>query len=169
MNQKGRAAGRLADVIRVAQLARRTGVLKVERGEGAALEEGTIIFFDGKVIDAHAGNKHGAVAFQWLSSHWENCRFSFDSSQTAGALLPGNAGAQSVSPSQAARIPYRTQNADQSIYRLDHLSLSRAHRHLLLLIDGKRTLPELVQLLGRGPEEVERLLADLEQAGFIAR
>jgi predicted transcriptional regulator len=47
------------------------------------------------------------------------------------------------------------------------LSLSRQHRHLLLLVDGQRTVADMVRLIGRAQNEVQKLLGDLEQAGII--
>lgn len=47
------------------------------------------------------------------------------------------------------------------------LGLSRAHRQLFLLIDGRRSAQELTRLIGRHPQEVLAILADLENAGLI--
>ncbi|TMD45306.1 MAG: MarR family transcriptional regulator [Chloroflexi bacterium] len=52
---------------------------------------------------------------------------------------------------------------------IDQIGLSRAHRHLFLLIDGYRGIQELVRLMGREQDEVQRLLNDLELAGLIQR
>jgi len=47
------------------------------------------------------------------------------------------------------------------------MGLSRAHRRLFLLIDGKRSIDELAPLIGRTPDEVSELLRDLEHASVI--
>ncbi len=47
------------------------------------------------------------------------------------------------------------------------MGLSRTHRHLLLLIDGQRSILELVRLIGRSEQEVASFLHDLEQATVI--
>jgi len=47
------------------------------------------------------------------------------------------------------------------------MGLTRVHRQLFLLIDGQRTVPDLIRLSARGTEEVRRLLVDLERAGMI--
>ncbi len=53
--QRETATDRLADVIEVAQLGQKTGLLTVERGNGITLEEGSITFVDGQVTEASAG------------------------------------------------------------------------------------------------------------------
>jgi hypothetical protein len=64
--------------------------------------------------------------------------------------------------SYATRIPYRTCCIDEALRRLNGSALSRTHRHLLLLVDGRRTIAELVRITGRKPEEVQQLLLELE-------
>jgi len=63
--------------------------------------------------------------------------------------------------------PHRTCAAEDAFRLLDRAGLSRSHRHLFLLVDGHRTIVELVRLTGRPPEEVQRLLHDLEDIGVI--
>lgn len=50
---------------------------------------------------------------------------------------------------------------------IEHMGLSRIHRRLFLLIDGGRTVKELIRLMAHEPEDVQRLLQDLERAGVI--
>lgn len=64
-------------------------------------------------------------------------------------------------------VPYRTREVNEALSFFASMGLSRLHRHLFLLIDGRRTMSELVHILGRQPGEVYMLLADLERAGFI--
>lgn len=66
-------------------------------------------------------------------------------------------------------IPNRTRQIEETLHLIDQIGLSRAHRRLFLLIDGYRTIQELVRLMGREQHEVQRLLNDLEQAGLIQR
>jgi hypothetical protein len=63
--------------------------------------------------------------------------------------------------------PFRTRQIDSALRMIDNMGLSRAHRRLLLLIDGQRSTEELVRLMGRNPAEVYDLLHDLEQATVI--
>ena len=64
-------------------------------------------------------------------------------------------------------VPHRIRSINVSLHLLDQEQLSRAHRQLFLLIDGNRTMAELVRLTGRPPEEIQRLLQDLEHVGII--
>ena len=50
---------------------------------------------------------------------------------------------------------------------IEQMGLSRTHRRLFLLIDGGRTVKELIRLMAHEPEAVQRLLQDLERAGVI--
>ncbi|GAC1379127.1 MAG: hypothetical protein NVSMB33_04080 [Ktedonobacteraceae bacterium] len=63
--------------------------------------------------------------------------------------------------------PYRTRPVDSALRVIENRGLSRTHRHLFLLIDGQRSISELVRLMGRGQNEVYELLHDLEQASVI--
>ena len=63
--------------------------------------------------------------------------------------------------------PRRIRQDDESLRLLDQAGLSRLHRNLFMLIDGHRTTMELIRLIGRKPEEVQRLLYDLERIGII--
>lgn len=187
MYQRGTAADRLADIIQVIRLARRTGQLTAERGGiDTALEEGTIVFVDGQVVEAHAGYRNGLEAFNWLSS-WQNCRFTFIPSTTSTtspgispispqqspnrsttAPLPANNG--HLPPSTTTEpVPRRLRHPNEVLPYFERLGLSRTHRHLFLLIDGQRTTSELVRLMQQRSraDEVYTLLADLERTGLI--
>lgn len=72
-----------------------------------------------------------------------------------------------ASPSSGSAIPRRTRAVNVSFHLLDQARLSRAHRHLFLLVDGNRTIVELVRLTGRPTEEILRLLQELEHIGVI--
>ncbi|HZO73405.1 MAG TPA: DUF4388 domain-containing protein [Ktedonobacteraceae bacterium] len=63
--------------------------------------------------------------------------------------------------------PRRTRQDDEALRLLDQAGLSRLHRHLFLLIDGRRNTIELTRLIARPQEEVQRLLYDLERIGII--
>src|SRR5205807_1135602 len=67
---------RLVTFIQSVQLRRGSGVLSAKRGEGANVEEGSIVFVNGQVTDAKVGRYTGSEAFNRLST-WENCHFSF--------------------------------------------------------------------------------------------
>lgn len=75
------ATDRLADVIEVVELGRRTGMLMVERGGPDLLEEGAIYFQGGRAIYAAVERVRGQDALSVLGG-WGTCRFSFDPAST---------------------------------------------------------------------------------------
>src|SRR5215467_2828652 len=81
--QRETATNRLADIIEVAQLGQKSGILTVERGSGITLEEGSITFVDGQVTEVSAGGRNGLEALNWLNT-WGACRFAFVSPAISG-------------------------------------------------------------------------------------
>lgn len=91
----------LANVIEVAELGQRSGLLSVERGSGAVQETGEIYFVSGRPIYASFAGLRGREALITLS-RWGACRFSFDSDapqpapnlsqQSSQAGQPGHSG-----------------------------------------------------------------------------
>lgn len=202
---------RLVTFIQSIQLRRGSGLLSVKRGEGASVEEGSIVFVNGQVTEAKVGRYTGSEAFNRLST-WENCHFSFvlqPSSQaerlnlahtdTMGSLpsaveLDMLSNTQPLSPVlegsrkdpetppyfaqfasteehyfylSGAGVPRPGRRLSAALQMIDLMGLSRAHRRLFLLIDGKRSIDELAPLIGRTPDEVSELLRDLERASVI--
>lgn len=72
-----------------------------------------------------------------------------------------------VPPSAITAAPFRTRQIDSALQVIENMGLSRTHRRLLLLIDGQRSIPELVRLMARSELEVTSLLHALEQATVI--
>ena len=198
MQQRDTATDQLADVIQVAQLGRRTGILTVERGEGAAFEDGMIMFINGQITQASSGWRNGLEALSWLNT-WGFCRFAFIRLPPQGSSshhhapptprialpdTPGN-GMAALAPLPATGnsrekeqqgmalssgvIPRRTLQGNEALSLIEHIGLSRIHRHLFLLIDGQRSTAELARLIGRTQHEVSGLLDDLERSGIIQR
>ena len=66
----------------------------------------------------------------------------------------------------AAR-PQRIQQNDIGIGILNQKKFSRTHLRLFLLVDGQRNILELARLIGKKPDEVQKLLIDLETSGII--
>lgn len=195
--RRGTLTDRLANVIQVIQLGRKTGTLHVERGEGATREEGSITFVQGQITQAQGGQRTSQAALTWLST-WSTCHFTFVTDtlmKSTGPLTalprtpqgspskdtqPMRVTSTTPAPAQAnnalelpsyspqgARVPYRTRDAEEAIALLNRAKFSRVHRNLLLLVDGRRTFAELVRLVGRKPEEVQKLLQDLQQIGVL--
>lgn len=182
MDQRGAVTDRLADVIRIALLAHKTGVLMVERDGDAGLEEGKIVFEQGCVTDATTRQMRGPEAFRWLNS-WGTCRFIFlplssspsqlNPNPPPSLSLPVSASGAArytdpqLSSARASAAPYRKRDINDVLPKFDLMGLRRAHRQLFLLIDGQRSIPELIRLSVRDAKEVHQLLADLERAGLI--
>lgn len=72
-----------------------------------------------------------------------------------------------VSLMDVSVVPHHVKSPKESLQRAEQLGLSRQHRRLLLLVDGQRTIAEMVRLIGYAQYEVQKLLVDLEQAGII--
>ena len=146
-HKRGTTTDNLLNIIQVIQLGQKTGYLMTERGEESEPEEGELVFVSGQIVEAHCGNLAGSQALEWLKT-WRVCRFLF------------------VPTSLSAR-PQRTQHNDMGIQILNQKQLSRLHLHLFLLVDGQRNIVELARLVRKKPEEVQKLLVDLETIGVI--
>jgi hypothetical protein len=68
---------------------------------------------------------------------------------------------------EARHVPQRTREVSAILPHFNRLGLTRLHRQLFLLIDGQRSVPELILLIGHRTDEVDTLLNDLERAGLI--
>ena len=62
-----------------------------------------------------------------------------------------------------ALVPHRLSN-EQNVLALP---LTRPQRSIYLLIDGMRTVADLVRCTGKGMQDVERVLMELKQQGLI--
>ena len=71
------SADRLSNVIEVAELGRRSGLLSAERDAGNIIEEGVIYFISGRPVFAALGSLRGREALRLLTT-WTGCRFAFD-------------------------------------------------------------------------------------------
>lgn len=66
---------------------------------------------------------------------------------------------------QLTSIPKRTQKGDALPL---HAFASREHRQVFTLIDGRRTIDEIIYLLHKSPAAVLAILQELQAAGLIA-
>jgi len=162
----------LVGIIRDIQLKRGTGILVAKRGTGALAEEGSISFVNGQVKEARASHRMGTPALNYLST-WKKCCYSFVSPIVANrANQPSTRPTQEPAP-RPSEPPDKTPSDTPSsripaLRGIEKRHLSRAHRHIFLLIDGKRSVEDLERVTGRKPEEIARLLRDLEHAGLIS-
>ena len=183
MRIRGTPTDSLSDVIQSLQLVRKSGILTVERdGPGNFSELGTITFRDGQPVAAEIGPVQGAEALRRLVN-WGACRFVFEAAPPIAfsPSAPPNSGPLSsggvrryqdtsnslreYSPSYI--VPYRAPHMERIVPDFQRLGLSRLHRQLFLLIDGRRSSQELARLIGRHSQEVLLLLADLERLNLI--
>lgn len=172
----------LTNIIQILQLGYRSGTLTVERSTGQVVEEGYIVFSNGRVVDARTNQYSGLAAFNYLNT-WGSCRFSFinasdiqttpsrgpsPSNTVRGPSVPGSPSPIDA-PGRAVRSPFPrlSQAGMAAVSHPEAVSVQRLHRRLLLLINGQRNLTALARLMARNPDEVQVLLDDLEQAGLI--
>jgi Domain of unknown function (DUF4388) len=64
-------------------------------------------------------------------------------------------------------VPLLTQSLPGTLRQIEQLGLSRAHRQLILLIDGKRSVEDLTHAMGRTLSNVQEILYDLIQLRMI--
>jgi Domain of unknown function (DUF4388) len=67
----------------------------------------------------------------------------------------------------ASVAPYPTQQLDAALRLIEQYRLSRVHKQLFFLIDGRRSIVDLVRLTGKKGNEIYKLLGDLERARVI--
>jgi hypothetical protein len=176
MKSRGTATDKLADVVQVLQIARKTGVLTVTRdGMDGSSEQGQIVLQNGQITGADVGSLRGNEAFKKLIT-WKTCYFIFLTSPSSVPMSNGMAKgykhekalSNDLVPAQQG-IPYRVQQVNEVLPHFSSLGLTRAHRQLFLLIDGQRTTTKLMQLMGTRLDEIEVMLVDLERACLIRR
>ena len=194
--QRGTLTDRLADVIQVLQLGRKSGLLTVERDAGRNYEEGAITFVNGQISGARTGQITGHDALNRLLL-WRTCRFAFTALASANPSLDGahvsTPPVLSVDTDPTLRrissirrgtrplgehipqthpppdMPRRQYPSEVALQALEQQGLTRAPRRLFLLIDGTRSFPELVRLMSRSYDEVLVLYQDLARAGLVSQ
>jgi hypothetical protein len=172
----------LANILQILQLGYRSGTLEVEREAGNTIEEGYIVFVNGRVIDARFHQYRGIEALRALQT-WGSCRFAFLDANDPGMMPPPRPSA-SPSPTRPlssgspapmngqwrttpAPFPRRLPAGDAAIAHPEFAHLQRTQWRLLLLVNGQRHVSELARLLALGPAEVQSLLDTLVREGLI--
>src|SRR5258706_13672740 len=99
--QPATSTDRLANVIEVIQLGRKTGILTAERDTGALLEHGMITFIKGQVAQASV-SQHARFPDFTAVKTWGACRFAFiptyPSKMTPQITQPQPPASQDTSP-----------------------------------------------------------------------
>lgn len=193
--QREATTDRLVGIITHIKMERKSGQLRVKRGEGSTTEEGTLTFAQGQVTQASVGRRSGADAVNWLST-WGYARYIFLSTSgnqeapfvpAALVLSPGGAlthpslptarvntdrlDTESLKltppPLPAEEVPRLCIPMQEASVYIERAGLSRAHRRLSLLIDGHRSVHELAPLIGKRADEARSMLHDLEWLGIV--
>src|SRR5258706_16334152 len=76
--QREATTDRLVSIIASIKMERKSGQLRVRRGEGITSEEGILTFIQGQVMQASIGRRSGADALNWLCT-WGQARYIFTS------------------------------------------------------------------------------------------
>lgn len=188
--QREAITDRLVSIIATIKMERQSGQLRVWRGEGLTAEEGILTFMQGQIKQASVGRRSGADALNWLST-WGRTHYLFLSARSEleervlrdiPALPATSSGSEEKhtdrldleSPVHTDRLdlespipsdgetPCPYMKFHEAMKQIEKAGLSRAHRRLYLLIDGRRSIHDLASLLGKERVEVRSLLCDLE-------
>ena len=186
--QREAVTNHLVDLIAAIKIERKSGQLRVKRGEGLTSEEGILIFIQGQITQANVGRRHGSEALNWLST-WRQTRYIFISpgseeepflslsSPLQGTMLsrtglpPKQVHTDRLETEpltgQHHEIPRSCVEFHEATTRIERSGLPRSHRRLYLLIDGHRSIDDLEPLIGKKMVEVRSMLHDLEWLGVI--
>jgi hypothetical protein len=174
----------LVKIIQALQVGRVTGSLVATRGEGANYELGTLVFVQGRVVQAKVGRRQDREALNWLST-WGRCKYTFVLSVSSESEMPeesrevqrkitGPIREKTTGPihegtgSIHETVPYKSKVLEYGLQVIEERGLSRMHRHLFLLVDGKREIAEFMRLLKLNEFGVLEMLYDLQDAGIIS-
>lgn len=206
MTQRG---GMITDqlyfIIQTIQLGQKTGMLRVRRENNVLIEEGSIAFYQGQVLEASVGQQTGMQAFKTLSN-WGACQYTFEAGtaeiksvlmrlppQTSFAqslpkatmnrptsplrrprapaqdsqLLPAEQQMLSSHLLSPAAVPYLVMPLNIALTIANELNFSRHHRQILMLINGQRTVADIMRLTGRSSQYISSMLLELERAGAL--
>jgi len=174
----------LVKIIQALQVGRTTGTLVATRGEGPSYEIGTLVFMQGRVVQAKVGRRQDREALNWLST-WGRCKYTFVQSvssesaspessreiqsRTTGPLREHSTGPISEAAAEPINetVPYKSKALDYGLQVIERKGLSRVHRRLFLLVDGQREITEFMRLLKLNEFEVLEILYDLQDADII--
>ena len=174
-------------LLRLLHTSKQSGILFVESpGQDALPWQGEFQLRQGMVLSCLVRNKaDGRVllnnheALNWLTRQGRLSWRVEEDAQSPG-LLPqvappgeqeqrGEREAEDPPPpaqwrNQYRAVPQRTQKGKMVPV---NAFASREHRQVLTLVDGQRTVEEIVQLLHKPPDAVIRILQELQASGFI--
>lgn len=152
---------RLANVIQVIQLGRKSGTLIVERSSDNSLEYGTVSFVNGLMTQASAHQLRGLAAFQWLNT-WGSCRFTFTPSDSAAtttklhSLRPDQIPASEHDTFQDTGPTMRIQ-AQTKAFLDSRTDNNMDSQHDLSLQSATASIPSQVRSLEDAVQRIERM------------
>lgn len=190
------AQQQLATIIQGIQMDGWSGLLVAKRGQRGSVEEGTILFADGKMQEAKVGRRAKFDAFKYLCT-WENCEVSFrtpdgqrpyfpqnipppektTTSENSPASFPLPPPSSPIAEEETSSallagfdtlVPYHTRSRpSDGLQIIENMGLTRGHRVLFLLINGERSISELARLTKSDESKVQQRLQDLEKAAVV--
>ncbi|GHO66667.1 hypothetical protein KSC_055590 [Ktedonobacter sp. SOSP1-52] len=190
--QQGRITDNLSRIIQIIQVEGRTGELRVGRGEGINAEIGSIGFTNGQIVFAQVGSYIGPDALNIMIG-WGKCVFVFIPHLTTGPLqqtgpipsqretspvipqLRQSAPQQGGQPAAASgnnafpltAVPRATMSVMKAIGVIEKAGLPRLYRQVILAIDGRQAVGELIRSINCTPEEMNQILQTLEELTII--
>lgn len=189
--QREATTDRLVGIIARIKMERKSGQLRVKRGEGLTSEEGVLTFIQGQVTQASVGRRSGANALNWLCT-WGQAHYVFTSPgsgeegglsiSSATVATTGQISATLDPTAQIRRtdrleteplehinreVPRASIEVRRALARIERSGLPRSHRRLFLLIDGHRSIDDLGSLSSKKSEEIRNMLHDLEWLGVV--
>ncbi len=184
--QQERTTDSLTSVIQAIQKNQGTGQLRARQDDGLSTEIGSILFVNGQIIAAHVGSYQGIIALNILKT-WGRSVFIFTQNTPPPPLLSQDSsprqkllethatttGPMSITTRQQSSglslttIPRATMSIIKARGIIERAGFSRAYRQLILLIDGQRSLSELAVTIGCTPQDMQKMLQDLERLSVI--
>jgi uncharacterized protein DUF4388 len=191
----------IGDLLEVAHLQHRQGMLHVEYSQSGYIEAGEIYLQAGEPIYARVGSLTGDEALHYLLG-WRNIYFAFSSeipSPPANIISGMRSDRVNVSTNTFANIAPPTfspppqgprwslveeHTAHRSTLSLSDMTwlvpqkvgyaqdalalpLTRRQRSIYFLIDGQRTVSDLMRTTSKAVSDVEVILGELQEQGLI--
>jgi hypothetical protein len=191
---KGNAEN-FAQILEMARYSRQNGMILVEHYQSGRVEEGEVFFQSGQLIRARAGRLNGQDALNWIL-RWHNITYTIgtdESLQSGATPFAIQRNYTSPAPPKAHRttgpivsqtpakgsISIANDSSTPGIERLVPqkrgiesevlgLPLTRPQRFIYFLVDGHRTVADLVRCTGKNAREIEFILNELQEQGLVA-
>jgi hypothetical protein len=134
-------------ILRDIALYQRTGLLRVEYVGGHVVEKGAIFFQNGNVVFACTEQETGEKALMHIAS-WDKVYYSFKEAIHQGVHAVFRALPEAVTRQVMSQV-------------------ARQDRVVFMLLDGKRTVHQIAQLVHRSELDVAHTVARLIKRGYV--